>query len=145
MRARQELIAFLRGFPGQEAGDLDTLDEVVAEAVSLPPDPELDAALFSVFERHPDEDGYGVYWSILHGLEARGAYEPALLACVRRKPSEFAARMLNGMCNAGHKDCAGVAILHLLTEIAGSPDASEETRRSAAAYVEHQRQRSAGD
>ncbi len=136
MDTKQEIIALLHAFPGQEEGNLEQLDEVAAAAVSLRQDGELDAALFSVFERYPDEDGYGVYWSILHGLEARGDYESGLLASVRRKPSVFAATMLNRLCNTGHDTCCGVATLDLLIEISRSADASEETKRTAAGFVE---------
>jgi hypothetical protein len=42
-----------------------------------------------VFERFPDHDGYGVMWSVLHGIEAILNYEIELLASVRRLPTEF--------------------------------------------------------
>ncbi|RLB54961.1 MAG: hypothetical protein DRI90_19825 [Deltaproteobacteria bacterium] len=136
METKRELIALLHAFPGQEEGDLEQLDEVVAGALALRQDSELDAALFSVFERYPDEDGYGVYWSILHGLEARSDYEPGLLASVRRKPSVFAATMLNRMSNGGHDTCSGVATIDLLIEISRSADASEKTKRTAGGFIE---------
>ena len=34
-------------------------------------------AMLAVFERHPTEDGAGVFWSIVPGLESLPGYEPA--------------------------------------------------------------------
>jgi hypothetical protein len=43
-------------------------------------------ALLGVFERHPTDDGAGVFWAIVHGLEATPGYESALVESVRRAP-----------------------------------------------------------
>ena len=64
---------------------------------------DLDTALFGLFERFPEEDGHGVYWSVLHGLEHRGSYESALLASWRRAPSPFTRSMLLRLRNAGRE------------------------------------------
>jgi hypothetical protein len=50
--------------------------------------------LFRVFERFPDEDGAGVLWSIVHGLERRNDYEVALTDSLARQPSEMGNLML---------------------------------------------------
>jgi hypothetical protein len=134
-----ELAEFLREFSGQEEGDLDRLDAVICEAVSMKRDDALDAALFGIFERFPEEDGYGVYWSILHGLEGRGDYEDALLASLRRSPSRFALTMVNRILNAGQSTCAGVPALALLEAVAASPSANPSAREEATTYLNHQR------
>ena len=51
-------------------------------------------ALLRIFERFPDKDGYGVFWSLLHGLESMPDYEGALVESFMRQPSEFAMLML---------------------------------------------------
>jgi hypothetical protein len=43
--------------------------------------------LFGVFERFPDDDGQGVLWSIVHGIEARNDYEQSLCESLTRRPS----------------------------------------------------------
>src|ERR1700723_1101145 len=50
--------------------------------------------LLAVFERFPEDDGAGVFWSILHGLEALTGYEPALVRSVQKRPSEFGVLMV---------------------------------------------------
>ena len=108
-----------------------TLDELIGAAVDLPQHPALDQALFGIFERFPAEDGYGVYWSIVHGLERRGAYEPALLASVRRKPVFFNTLMLGRMLNAGIAVCAGTTVRQELEAVAASTSADPDARKNA--------------
>jgi hypothetical protein len=133
-----DFVAALAAFPGEAAGDLKALDALIVEATAQPASPELDRALFGIFERFPDEDGRGVYWGIVHGLEGRGGYEPALLDSIRRAPSPFALLMLNRIANAGQADCAGVSILALLEEVAASPQASPAARQEAADFLGEQ-------
>ena len=45
--------------------------------------------LFRVFERFPDEDGGGVLWSIVHGIESRNDYEDALRQSLSRQQSHM--------------------------------------------------------
>ena len=137
--SRLELVNALLAFGGQEVGDLAALDGLIAEATSQPPSDELDRALFGIFERFPSEDGHGVYWSIVHGLERRGGYEESLLASVRRSPSPFALLMLNRLSNDGQTECGGISIVSLLQEVASSPDANPDLRAEAVAFLEHQR------
>jgi hypothetical protein len=49
------------------------------------------AVLFRVFERFPNDDGAGVLWSIVHGVEALGFdYETQLRQSIARQPSLMA-------------------------------------------------------
>ncbi|MGC4006309.1 MAG: hypothetical protein QM811_25590 [Pirellulales bacterium] len=51
--------------------------------------------LFGVFERYPDFDGAGVFWSILHGVEGLEIdYEQALRDSLARRSSEMGKVML---------------------------------------------------
>ena len=136
-----DLIASLDAFPGQESGDLDALEVHVACALARPAHPDLDRALFGIFERFPDEDGYGVYWSILHGLEARSEYENGLRRSIERRPAIFTLRMLDGMVNAGRFECGGVPVLVLLEQVASSSMAEPEVRRNAAEILQYCRTR----
>ncbi|MGC4075894.1 MAG: hypothetical protein QM702_02435 [Rubrivivax sp.] len=68
------------------------------------------SAIFNLFERFPDQDGSGVFWSALHGMEATGSYENELVRFFRRYPSEMTRTMLIRMRNAGDTKAAGVPI-----------------------------------
>jgi hypothetical protein len=57
--------------------------------------------LLRVLERFPRGDGDGVGWAIVHALEHIGGYEPALVASVRRCPSELGGIMLERLINDG--------------------------------------------
>ena len=46
------------------------------------------------------DDGYGVFWTILHGLEDIPDYESALFASLRRRPSMMALSMACRVLNA---------------------------------------------
>jgi len=132
-------IATLDSFPGQEAGDLEALDRVLAEAIPLPADADLDRALFGIFERFPNEDGYGVYWSIVHLLEKRGGYEEALLQSLRRRAVSFNTLMLGRMLNAGITHCGGISIEGLLGDLAVSDQVDPDARETAADFLDHHR------
>jgi hypothetical protein len=75
----------------------DLLDELWSRGVaagSLP-------ILFGVFERFPDDDGAGVLWSIVHGIESLPIdYEPALRASLGRKSSFMGRVMLERLIKA---------------------------------------------
>jgi hypothetical protein len=74
------------------------------------------SAIFNLFERFPDQDGSGVFWSALHGMEAIGGYESDLVRFFRRYPSEMTRTMLIRMRNAGEAEVAGVPIGLLIGE-----------------------------
>ena len=59
------------------------------------------APLLRVFERFPRHDGHGVFWTILHAVEAVEGYAPILVEHVMRTPTEMGIRMLQRMINAG--------------------------------------------
>jgi hypothetical protein len=54
-----------------------------------------------VFERFPDEDGAGVFWSIVHGIESLDVdYEQTLRASLARRPSRMGQIMLRRLDRA---------------------------------------------
>jgi hypothetical protein len=75
----------------------ELLDELWSEGVlegQLP-------ILFRVFERFPEEDGAGVLWSIVHGVESLSFdYEPFLRQSMARQPSCMARAMLQRLESA---------------------------------------------
>lgn len=82
-----------------EIDDLDKLQDTLDSIWDSGKQDSIVAELFSVFENNPDHDGYGVFWSILHGLEGIDEYELQLCESIEIKPSEFnvlmAMRVLN--------------------------------------------------
>ncbi|HVK52487.1 MAG TPA: hypothetical protein VM469_12220 [Pseudoxanthomonas sp.] len=94
-RTQAEILRDIRQFSPSQ-GDWRPLDTLLDELWTVGP-PELEAIsiLFNVFERFPDDDGAGVLWSIVHGVESLAHdYEPLLVASNRRAPSHMAAVML---------------------------------------------------
>ena len=77
------------------------LDDRLAElwAVGIPH--SAIPVLLGVFERFPDEDGAGVLWSIVHGLESVPGYEPALLESAELRPTPFKLMMIDRLRRAG--------------------------------------------
>lgn len=71
-------------------------------------------AIFSLFEKYPSEDGAGVFWSALHGMERFGKYESELLRCFRRFPNEMSRIMLIRMRNSGLMNVEGFPIERLI-------------------------------
>lgn len=58
----------------------DWLDlDVLLEELFQYPEEQIPAdVLLGIFERYPESDGYGVFWSIIHGLEALPEFEQRL-------------------------------------------------------------------
>ena len=138
----QELRQLLRSVQSAESeADLKELDETVSaifqEGLATQCFPEL----FQVFERFPDKDGFGVFWSILHGLEAVPGYQPFLLDSVERAPSEFTVRMINRMLNAGELQIGSSELLSALEHIAARMDIPPAVRDEAARFVSHQQRK----
>jgi hypothetical protein len=100
---------------------------------SSAPEPGI-PVLLGVLERYPDEDGYGVFWSIVHGLESLSGYERYLVESVRRQPTEFTALMVNRLLNAGIRSVEGVDLVTLLSDIERHSGSSETVRTHAREY-----------
>jgi hypothetical protein len=121
---------------------LRRLDQALQDLFKSPhPERGIDA-LFRIFERFPDSDGYGVFWSILHGLERLPNYERRLITSVQRQPMEFNLTMVNRLLNAGTTQIEGTDLVALLEAVAADPQYSEKARGHARRLVERQQHRS---
>jgi len=100
-------------------------------------------AVFDLFERFPDEDGYGIFWSLVHAVEAAGGYEAALLESVGRKPVEFNVMMIGRLLNAGVLECSGQNLEVLLKLVAAREGISAEARLTAQNLLSNGRRREA--
>jgi hypothetical protein len=77
------------------AGNWRRLDDLLDELWSAGVNEGQLPILFRVFERFPEEDGEGVLWSIVHGVEGLPfKYEAFLRQSMARQPSFMASIML---------------------------------------------------
>jgi hypothetical protein len=100
-------------------------------------------ALLGVFERFPDEDGFGVFWSILHCLEKCGGYESLLVDSAMRVPVEFNLSMVNRLLNSGVSEVDGHRLICVLEAAANSDKVCSNTKDFAQNFIEYQRGRDA--
>ncbi len=92
-------------------------------------------AMLGVLERFPTEDGAGVFWSIVHGLESLPGYEPYLIESVRRRPSDLGLVMLHRILNSGQSDAGGISIRSVLLEVVTNPEAETSVREQAESFL----------
>jgi hypothetical protein len=128
----------------EDEADLDRLYEAVQELELHPNRAEFIDALLNIFERFPEKDGYGVFYSILHLLEGIPGYEARLIESVRRQPAEFSLSMINGLLNSGIEEVNGIKLFDLLEQVAGNSSLSEYIQKKAEGLVEHQKNRQDG-
>src|SRR5690349_13868815 len=100
-----------------DADQLAALERAVGEFFTSSAAAEHLDVWFRLFERFPEDDGYEMFWSILHGIEAQPGYEPLVVESVRRRPSQFPVLMLNRMLNAGQTAAGDVDLLALLESV----------------------------
>lgn len=110
------------------------LDSLVAELWQAGHPEQAIPQLLSVFERYPEDDGFGVVWSVLHGLESLRDYEPDLLRSLARQPSEFGILMVGRLINAGVREVGGVSLSDMLRELS-STARSQRLRETAASFA----------
>lgn len=102
-------------------------------------------ALLGIFERFPNEDGYGVFWGIVHCLERCNDYESDLVASVLRKPVEFNVLMINRLLNAGVHQVDGTPLMSILASVGSNPAATDDARTSAEQFIAHQKLQGPGE
>jgi hypothetical protein len=76
-------------------GDWRPLDTLLDELWALGVSAGALRILFGVFERFPEDDGAGVLWSIVHGVESLDIdYDPTLRESLQRRSSLMGTIML---------------------------------------------------
>jgi len=94
-RPQRDILAEIDGFAPGAPGDWRGLDALLSELWQGPIAVACLSTLFRVFERFPDDDGAGVFWSIVHGIELADLdYEKPLRESLSRQPSELGRIML---------------------------------------------------
>lgn len=101
-----------------DAAQLQALEASLAVILPLSDLSPALPALFGLLERFPDNDAYGIFWTVLHRIEAHPGYEPALIASLQRAPSTFVIRMAAAVVAGGGSVVPRTDLLQLLQTIA---------------------------
>jgi hypothetical protein len=140
MKVSQDIASQLRGLSSMEdEGQLKQLQNLLDSLSVDVCSKEIVSALFDLFERFPDSDGYGMFWTIVHFLEAGVDYESELLASVKRNPCEFNLMMVNRLINGKVKEIAGENLLEVLKTVAMNERADRVVQALAHRFLAHQR------
>lgn len=116
-RKNTSIASDIAKFTPTEDGNWRRLDDLLDELWQAGGPEQAIPEILSVFERYPEEDGCGVMWSLVHGLEKLPDYEPALLASLTRQPSELGIVMVGRMLNSGTTEIGDISLLLTLQEI----------------------------
>ena len=114
----------------ENAEQLQNLDAAAAQLEAEPPLIAV-AAMLRVFERFPDSDGFGVFWTLLHAIECAPGYETELVQSIARQPNEFNLIMVNRLLNAGVTRIGERSPLELLEQIAADARTPAEVKQTA--------------
>lgn len=122
----------------QNEAELKALDAAVQAIDPGACGPREIRALFGVFERFPEHDGFGVFWGILHALEACQGYESEIVNSVQRQPCEFNVLMINRQLNAGVETINGRQLVGVLKEVLANKRSTAQALSDAESFLEHQ-------
>jgi hypothetical protein len=122
-----------------DESQLRQLDELLCSSDTQRIGSEEFRALLGIFERFPEDDGFDVFWGILHFLESCDGYESDLVTSVLRKPVEFNVLMINRLLNGGIVDVNGQSLLSVLASVALNPAATSHAKGSAQQFISYQR------
>ncbi|MFT3883275.1 MAG: hypothetical protein QM703_26930 [Gemmatales bacterium] len=140
----QEIVAAIDQLASVDAvDDLNRLHELAVQYFACAGASEYLDVWFRLYERFPEDDAFGVFWTILHSVEAQPNHGPLVVVSVRRSPSRFPVRMVNRLLNSGIQQVDGVDLLELLRAVAANDHCPPEVREEAAGFLEYQ-QSSAG-
>jgi hypothetical protein len=119
-----------------DVNQLEKLQHSLDALFGIPNHERAAETLFHLFERFPEGDASGLFWSVLDDLEQMPGYEQELIKSVKRKPSEFSLRMVNRLLNNGVTRVGDVDLLDLLMSVADDPTQPENIRSWARDFVE---------
>src|SRR5436853_1628279 len=97
-------------------------------------------ALFRLYERFPTGTAFGLFWTVLSGLEKISGYEQHLVESLKRQPSEFSLLMVNRLLNSGITKVGDTNLLSLLERVASDENQHTEIREDAKGYLKRQQQ-----
>ncbi|MFN8397556.1 MAG: hypothetical protein U0176_23245 [Bacteroidia bacterium] len=128
MRASKEVLAEIKEFE-PKAGNWLGLDALLNELWESGYQENFVGDLLGVFEKYPDEDGAGVFWSIVHGIESHGFYEKQLVESLKRQPSEMGLVLLLRIKNSGAKTVGGIGIDQVVADLISNERMSPRLRQ----------------
>lgn len=138
----QDMVAILNRF--QDIDDEKQMDEMieVVDQLNKSPQCEVSEALFRIWERFPEDDGYETFWTILHVLEHTPHYETELLKSVARQPNEFNVLMINRMLNSHIQSIGEPDLRDLLKQVMEDERTPQSVRKDAQRYIERHKNQS---
>ncbi len=125
-----------------DTGELQKLEAALDTLFQLPQPERGVKTLFRLFERFPNEDGNGIFWTVLHGLEKLPGYEPYLKESIKRVPMEFNLLMVNRLLNSPLSNVQRQEWLASLREVENNPQSSDAAKEQARHFIEYQSERS---
>jgi hypothetical protein len=128
MRSSQDIVMDIGQFQPQE-GNWLKLDALLIELWGTGEQENFTADLLNVLERFPEEDGAGVFWSIVHGLESFKTYESDLIESLNRQPSEMGLLMLRRLKNNGTRIIGGIDISKIVSDLISNGRLTQTLRR----------------
>jgi hypothetical protein len=132
----QDIIHALDGIKSvDDIDDLKRLEELAKQLNEFGASEDIVRAFLGVFERFPVDDAYGIFWSILHGLEKSPNYEFALIESLQRQPAEFSLLMVKRILNSGKKQIGDTDLLALLKGIAEDRTQAQEIQEQAKQFI----------
>ena len=134
VRNSSEIAAAIDQFQPQDEEWLE-LDELLEDLFESESPASGIPAMLRVFERYPTEDGAGVFWSIIHGMESLPDYEPLLVESVQSAPSESGLTMVNRLLNSGVTQINSLKLVQLFEQTAQNQSAPAEVRESARRFL----------
>jgi hypothetical protein len=140
-----QVVADIDALPTADGDDLGRLQKLIDEYFASPVAAEHIDVWFRLYERFPEDHGYGVFWTILHGLEAQPECDAAVVASVHRRPTHYSVMMVNRMLNADIRTAAGTDLLELLRQVAADERIATSVREDAEKFLKHQRDRTEPD
>jgi hypothetical protein len=136
----KEVVAAIDALPTVDsADDLSRLQNLADRYFIGPEAANYLGVWFRLYERFPEDDGCGVFWSVLHRIEAQPGYEQPVVESVRRRPSRFPVLMANRLLNSGIRQVGGVDLLELLRRVAADEQCPPSVREDAQGFLEYQR------
>lgn len=120
MPSTKEIANKIEFFQYKDGNWLD-LDKLVIELWNSPHPEDGINSIFKLFQKYPIDDGSGVFWSILHGLETLD-YEQKLCSALLKKPFYIGIIMLIRIEKSGAKTIAGKSINELKNNIRTNPN-----------------------
>ncbi|QEH34909.1 hypothetical protein OJF2_34540 [Aquisphaera giovannonii] len=137
MRNIHEIVAEVDALAPDDASELDLarLHALAVEYFSHAEAPRHLDAWFRLFERFPEGDGGGVFWSILHGIEAQPGSDEFVVASVARQPTHLPVLMVNRILNSGRSMVGGCDLVALLRSVTLDERASPEVQQDAERFL----------